>query len=120
DSKHKAIKHTTQEIYPGSDLLSIGVLHPVPKQQLRNSLPKGTVPLKDTYTPSRSWSSLHKPKRNYNTVDPTRSSFNKKGNKHPGTHQVFLQHEEKVHMNVFKKTSPWTKLTAQCLIRSKY
>ncbi|MQL76640.1 hypothetical protein Taro_009031, partial [Colocasia esculenta] len=107
-------------IYPGSDLLSKGVLRPVPEQQLRISLPKGTVPLKDTYTPSRSWSSLHNLKRNYNTLDPTRSSFNTKGNKHPGTHQVFLQHEGKVHRNVFRKTSPWTKLTAQCLIRSEY
>ncbi|MQL78498.1 hypothetical protein Taro_010922 [Colocasia esculenta] len=44
----------------------------------------GTVPLKDTYTPSRRWSSLHNPKRKYNTLDLTRSSFNTKGNKHPG------------------------------------
>ncbi|MQL89299.1 hypothetical protein Taro_021870, partial [Colocasia esculenta] len=72
--KHKAIKHTTHRIYPCSDLLSAGVLRPVPEQQLRISLPKGTVPLKDTYTPSRSWSSLHNPKRNYNTLDPTRTN----------------------------------------------
>ncbi|MQM21758.1 hypothetical protein Taro_054803 [Colocasia esculenta] len=94
-----------------SDLLSTGVLRPVPEQQLRISLPKGTVPLKDTYTPSRSWSSLHNLKRNYNTLDPTRSSFYTKGNNHPGTHQVFLLHEGKVHRNVFRKTSPWIKLT---------
>ncbi|MQM20770.1 hypothetical protein Taro_053798, partial [Colocasia esculenta] len=87
DSNQKAIKHTTHGIYPGSDLLSTGVLRPGPEQQLRISLPKGTVPLKDTYTPSHSWSSLHNLKRNYNTLDPTRSSFYMKGNKHPGTHQ---------------------------------
>ncbi|MQL70230.1 hypothetical protein Taro_002539 [Colocasia esculenta] len=46
-------------------------------QYLRNieegiSLPKGTVPLMDPYTPSRNWSSLHNLKRNYNTLDTTR------------------------------------------------
>ncbi|MQM02167.1 hypothetical protein Taro_034931, partial [Colocasia esculenta] len=60
------------------------VLNSVPEQPLRILLPSGTVPLKDTYTPSRSWSSLHNPKRKYNTLDPTRSSFNTKGNKHRG------------------------------------
>ncbi|MQM05599.1 hypothetical protein Taro_038411, partial [Colocasia esculenta] len=61
------------------------VLRPVPEQYLKISLPKGIVALKDTYTPSRSWSSLHNPKWKYNTLDPTRSSFYTKGNKHPGT-----------------------------------
>ncbi|MQL89309.1 hypothetical protein Taro_021883, partial [Colocasia esculenta] len=71
---HTRQSHYTR-IYPSSDLLSTGVLRPVPEQYLRISLPKGTVPLKDTYTPSRSWSSLHNPKRNYNTLDPTSISM---------------------------------------------
>ncbi|MQM02368.1 hypothetical protein Taro_035134 [Colocasia esculenta] len=65
--------------YPGSDLLSTGVLRPVPEQQLRIPLPKGTVPFMDTYTPSRSWSSLHNQKRKL---------------QHPRTHQVFFSFPE--------------------------
>ncbi|MQL68194.1 hypothetical protein Taro_000454 [Colocasia esculenta] len=41
-----------QDFYPGSELLSTGDLRPVPEQYLRISLIKGTVPLKDTTTPS--------------------------------------------------------------------
>ncbi|MQL88718.1 hypothetical protein Taro_021278 [Colocasia esculenta] len=65
--------------YPCSDLLSTGVLCPVPEQQLRLSLPKGTVPLMNLYTPSHNWSSLHNSKRTYTTLDTTRSSFYSKG-----------------------------------------
>ncbi|MQL76971.1 hypothetical protein Taro_009379 [Colocasia esculenta] len=72
---------------PGMDLQLCGVLRPVPEQYLKILLPKGTVPLKDTYTPSRSWSSLHSPKRNYNTLETPKSSFYTKGNKHPGNPQ---------------------------------
>ncbi|MQL86326.1 hypothetical protein Taro_018848, partial [Colocasia esculenta] len=102
--------------YPSSDLLSTGVLRPVPKQYLRISLPKGTVPLKDTYTPSRTWSSLHNPKRKYNTLDLTRSSFNTKGNKHPGIPRSSFNTKGSKQKNVFRKTSLWTKLTTQFLI----
>ncbi|MQL78708.1 hypothetical protein Taro_011147 [Colocasia esculenta] len=49
------------------DLLSQGVLRLVPKQSLGISLYKGTVPLKDTYTSSRSWPSLLNHKRKNNT-----------------------------------------------------
>ncbi|MQL68192.1 hypothetical protein Taro_000456 [Colocasia esculenta] len=41
-----------QDFYPSSELISTGDLCPVPEQYLRISLIKGTVPLKDTTTPS--------------------------------------------------------------------
>ncbi|MQL92604.1 hypothetical protein Taro_025228 [Colocasia esculenta] len=59
--------------------VTLGVLRLVPEQYLRISLPKGTVPLMDPYTCSRIWSSLHNPKRNYNTLGTTRCSFYAKG-----------------------------------------
>ncbi|MQL87902.1 hypothetical protein Taro_020440 [Colocasia esculenta] len=55
-------------MYPGSDLLSTGVLRPVPEQQLRISLTRVQSPY-GHYNIQLSWSSLHSPKRN-NTVDP--------------------------------------------------
>ncbi|MQM09480.1 hypothetical protein Taro_042351 [Colocasia esculenta] len=66
DNKHTEASTLHKDFYPGSDLLSTGVLRLVPEQQLRIPLPKGTVPLKDTYTSSHSWPSLLKQKR-YNT-----------------------------------------------------
>ncbi|MQL71656.1 hypothetical protein Taro_003974 [Colocasia esculenta] len=41
-----------------------------PRATIQDSLPKGTVPLKDTYTPSHNWSSLHNPKRNTTPCNP--------------------------------------------------
>ncbi|MQL94580.1 hypothetical protein Taro_027236, partial [Colocasia esculenta] len=49
--KQIPITQKTQEIYPGLDLLSTGVLRLVPKQYLGISLTEGIVPLKDTTTP---------------------------------------------------------------------
>ncbi|MQL79330.1 hypothetical protein Taro_011777, partial [Colocasia esculenta] len=54
-------------VYPGSDLLSLGVLRPVPEQQLRISLTR-VQSLYGHYNTQLSWSSLLSPKRN-NTLD---------------------------------------------------
>ncbi|MQM13964.1 hypothetical protein Taro_046891 [Colocasia esculenta] len=54
-------------MYPGSDLLSIGVLRLVPEQQLRISLTRVQSPY-GHYNTQLSWSSLHSSKRN-NTLD---------------------------------------------------
>ncbi|MQL88166.1 hypothetical protein Taro_020722 [Colocasia esculenta] len=76
NSKHKTKQTHNTRFYPGSDLLSTGVLRPVPEQQLRIPLPRVMSPLW-TLTPSSSW-----------------SSFNPKGITTPWIpHQVLLQHE---------------------------
>ncbi|MQL97487.1 hypothetical protein Taro_030178, partial [Colocasia esculenta] len=56
-------------MYPGSDLLSTGVLHPVPEQQLRILLTRVQSPYRH-YNTQLGWSSLHSLKRN-NTLDTT-------------------------------------------------
>ncbi|MQL90175.1 hypothetical protein Taro_022765 [Colocasia esculenta] len=66
NNKHTEANTLHKDFYPGSDLLSTGVLCPVLEQHLRIPLPKGTVPLKDTYISSRSWPSLPNRKR-YNS-----------------------------------------------------
>ncbi|MQM19971.1 hypothetical protein Taro_052984, partial [Colocasia esculenta] len=54
-------------MYAGSDLLSIGVLRPVPEQQLRILLTRVQSPYRH-YNTQLSWSSPHSQKRN-NTLD---------------------------------------------------
>ncbi|MQL70877.1 hypothetical protein Taro_003209, partial [Colocasia esculenta] len=67
---------TQHKNYPGSDLLSLGVLRPVPEQQLRIPL-LGYSPPKDATTPI-SAGLPSQPKGN-NTLDTTRSSFTTEG-----------------------------------------
>ncbi|MQL87427.1 hypothetical protein Taro_019966 [Colocasia esculenta] len=78
------IKHTKKIItqhknYPGSDLLSLGVLRPVPEQQLRISLTKGTVPLRTQQHPAQ-LDFLHTRREQQHPGYLTRSSFTTEGN----------------------------------------
>ncbi|MQL76359.1 hypothetical protein Taro_008751, partial [Colocasia esculenta] len=76
--------------YPGLDLLSTGVLRLVPEQQLRIHYPS-SPPQGHLHTqPQLVFSS--QPEEEYNTLEPSRSSFNTKGTT-PWNPQVFLQHE---------------------------
>ncbi|MQL88761.1 hypothetical protein Taro_021328 [Colocasia esculenta] len=69
--------HNTRN-YPGSDLLSLGVLRPVPEQQLRIPLTRVQSPY-GHYNTQLSWSSFTR-RELHHPGYPTRSSFNTEGN----------------------------------------
>ncbi|MQL98056.1 hypothetical protein Taro_030764 [Colocasia esculenta] len=81
EEKHMNAKTSKQthdtQIYPGSDLLSTGVLRPVPEQQLRISLTRVQSPLRTLQHPAPQLVFLHT-----------------KGTIHPGSHQIYTKASE--------------------------
>ncbi|MQM01847.1 hypothetical protein Taro_034596, partial [Colocasia esculenta] len=70
--------HDTEN-YPGSDLLSLGVLRPVPEQYLRISLTRVQSPLRTLQHPAPQLVFLHN-RREQHPGYHTRSSFTTEGN----------------------------------------
>ncbi|MQL93235.1 hypothetical protein Taro_025873 [Colocasia esculenta] len=117
--KHTKNTITQHKVYLGSDLLSLGVLRPVPEQQLRISLTRVQSPQGRNST-QPSWSSFT-PEGNNNTLDtpPGKTTpglpSQPKGKQHPGYHQVFLHNQRENNtldttrssFTIEGKTTPW-------------
>ncbi|MQL67908.1 hypothetical protein Taro_000167 [Colocasia esculenta] len=89
--------------YPGSDLLSSGVLRPVPEQQLRFSLTRVQSPY-GHYNTQLSWSSFTT--EGNSTLDPTRSSFTHEWNSTLDPTRSSFTHERKHHKENRMNSSP--------------
>ncbi|MQL78578.1 hypothetical protein Taro_010994 [Colocasia esculenta] len=104
NSKHTRIQSHNTRNYPGSDLLSLGVLRPVPEKQLRIPLTRVQSPYGHHNT-QLSWSSFTRRELQHPGY-PTRSSFTTEGKQHTGSPGLPSQQKGNNYQTLSRKSKP--------------